>query len=217
MAVKAVIFDMDGVLIASEGYWFETRVDFAKAHGKDWTMDDQRACMGVNTIEWGQIMKQRLALDMPVQDVMAEVKSRLIARLEEKLPVLPGAVEAVQAAAAAYPIALASGSPTEVILKVTQLMGIDKLFRTMVFGDDMARGKPAPDIYLETARRLAMNPADCAGVEDSGNGVRSLKAAGMKIIAVPSPGFPLSQELLALADRVLPSLTEFSAELVRTL
>jgi HAD superfamily hydrolase (TIGR01509 family) len=217
MAVKAVIFDMDGVLIASEGIWFETRVDFARAHGKDWKMDDQRACMGVNTIEWGHIMKQRLGLEMPVEDIMAEVKSRLIARLIEKLPVLPGAIEAVQAAAAAYPIALASGSPTEVILKVTQLMGIDKLFRTMVFGDDMARGKPAPDIYLETARRLAINPTDCAGVEDSGNGVRSLKAAGMKIIAVPSPGFPLSQELLALADRVLPSLTEFSAELVRTL
>lgn len=218
MPIEAVIFDMDGVLIASEDYWLKARAAFAADRNKPWTDEDQRRCMGVNTIEWARTMKERLALDdMTLDEIMDDVIGRIIAMYDEKLPVLPGAVEAVELAAEHYRVALASGSPTRAIKEVTKLTGLDALFETMVFGDDMERGKPAPDIYLETARRLNLEPGNCVGIEDSANGVRALKAAGMYAIAAPSPGFPLPDEVLALADRHIDTLKEFSIDLIREL
>jgi mannitol-1-/sugar-/sorbitol-6-/2-deoxyglucose-6-phosphatase len=217
MPIEAVIFDMDGVIVASEDYWLESRVEYVGSLGKTWTDDDQRACMGVNTIEWGHLMKQRQSLEPSVDTIMDEVKGRVISRLEARLPVLPGAVEAVHTAASKFRVGLASGSPTAVIKRVTELTGLDKVFEVMVFGDDMERGKPNPDIYWEAARQLGVEPANCVGIEDSSNGVRALKAAGMKIIAVPSPGFALSPEIVAMADVHLSSLEQFSVELVEGL
>jgi HAD superfamily hydrolase (TIGR01509 family) len=216
MPIQAVIFDMDGVIVDSEAYWWQARVEFATRRGLTWTMDDQRVAMGRSTIEWARVMRERLHLDdMSLDDIMAEVIAGINARLAARLPVLPGAVEAVHAAASAYPVALASGSPTSVIDEVMRLTGLDGVFLHTLYGDDMDRGKPDPEIYFKTAARLGVDPANCVGIEDSGNGVRALHAAGMHIIAVPSPGFPLSAELLALADVKLNSLTEFSVELVR--
>lgn len=219
MTITTVIFDMDGVLVDSEEYWLQARVEFAAALGKSWTMDDQRLAMGRNTIEWAHVMQERLQLEgqMTLEAIMADVKGRVIAKLEQHLPTLPGALEAVHTSAANFRVALASGSPTEVIETVMRLTRLDAIFETMVFGDTIARGKPAPDIYLEAARRLGVQPSECVGIEDSGNGLRSLKAAGMKAIAVPSPGFPLSAQLIALADVQLGSLLEFSPEVVHRL
>jgi HAD superfamily hydrolase (TIGR01509 family) len=217
MPIAAVIFDMDGVLVDSEAYWFASRIDFAVDRGLAWTMDDQRLAMGRSTIEWARVMQERLALDMTPEAIMDDVIRRVMARLEARLPVLPGALEAVQTAASAYPVALASGSPTLVIDTVMRLTGLDRTFQTIVYGDDMAHGKPAPDIYLITAERLGVEPARCLGIEDSGNGLRALHAAGMKSIAVPSPGFSLAPEVLALADSVLPSLEAFTLDLIRSL
>jgi HAD superfamily hydrolase (TIGR01509 family) len=217
MPIEAVIFDMDGVIVDSEEYWWQSRVEFAEKRGLTWSFDDQRSAMGRSTIEWARVMQERLTLDMPLEAIMSEVIAGINARLEARLPVLPGAVEAVQASAAAYPVALASGSPTSVIREVMKLTGLDQVFRFTVFGDDMQNGKPDPEIYLTTAQKLGVDPARCLGIEDSGNGLRALKAAGMYAIAVPSPGFPLSDDLLALADRALGSLTEFSIELVQAL
>jgi mannitol-1-/sugar-/sorbitol-6-/2-deoxyglucose-6-phosphatase len=218
MPIEAVIFDMDGVLVDSEEYWWQSRLEFAGALGKTWTMDDQRQTMGRNTVEWGRIMQERLSLhEMPLEDIMNGVKSRVIARLEARLPLLPGAVEAVHTAAQGYPVALASGSPKEVINKVMQMTRLNQVFQHIVYADDMPRGKPAPDVYLATAKLLNVDPARCLGIEDSGNGLRSLKAAGMIAIAVPSPGFPLPSELLAIADHVMSSLEGFSLDLVQSL
>jgi mannitol-1-/sugar-/sorbitol-6-/2-deoxyglucose-6-phosphatase len=218
MPIEAVIFDMDGVLVDSEEYWWQSRLEFAGALGKTWTMDDQRQTMGRNTVEWGRIMQERLSLhEMPLEDIMNGVKSRVIARLEARLPLLPGAVEAVHTAAQGYPVALASGSPKEVINKVMQMTRLNQVFQHIVYADDMPRGKPAPDVYLATAKLLNVDPARCLGIEDSGNGLRSLKAAGMIAIAVPSPGFPLPSELLAMADHVMSSLEGFSLDLVQSL
>ena len=217
MPIEAVIFDMDGVIVDSEEYWWQSRVEFAEKRGKSWTFDDQRTAMGRSTVEWAQVMQERLVLDLPLADIMREVIAGVNARLEARLPVLPGAVEAVRASGAAYPVALASGSPTQVINEVMKLTGLDQVFRFTVYGDDMQRGKPDPEIYLTTARKLGVDPANCVGIEDSGNGLRALHAAGMHAIAVPSPGFPLSDDLVALADRVLGSLTEFSVDLIKSL
>jgi HAD superfamily hydrolase (TIGR01509 family) len=217
MPVKAVIFDMDGVIVDSEEYWWQSRVEFAARRGKAWTMDDQRLAMGRSTIEWARVMHERLALEESLDDIMGEVIGGVNARLAARLPVLPGAIEAVRLSGSAYPVALASGSPTSVIQEVMRLTGLDKVFRFVVYGDDMTHGKPDPEIYLKTAALLNVDPQDCLGIEDSGNGLRALHAAKMHVIAVPSPGFPLSDELLKLADVKLNSLTEFSLELVRSL
>lgn len=215
MPIQAVIFDMDGVLVDSEEYWWQSRVEFADKLGKHWSFDDQRTAMGRNTLEWAQVMQERLETDIPLEEIVEQVRGGVITRLEARLPVLPGALESVRIAASAYRVALASGSPKLVIQRVMSLMGLDRAFEVIVYGDDMPHGKPAPDVYLETARQLGLNPTDCVGIEDSANGLRALKAAGMYVIAVPSPGFPLLDEVLALAHRVLPSLTEFSVDLVR--
>jgi HAD superfamily hydrolase (TIGR01509 family) len=217
MPIRAVIFDMDGVIVDSEEYWWQSRVEFAARRGKAWTMDDQRLAMGRSTIEWARVMHERLALEESLDDVMREVIGGVNARLEARLPVLPGALEAARLSGSAYPVALASGSPTSVIQEVMRLTGLDQVFRFVVYGDDMQNGKPDPEIYLKTAALLGVEPTDCLGIEDSGNGLRALHAAGMRAIAVPSPGFPLSAELLAMADVKLNSLTEYSLELVRSL
>lgn len=216
-SITAVIFDMDGVLVDSEVYWQQSREDFARALGKVWTSDDHRACMGRSTIEWAEIMRERLNLDWSLEQVIEDIKKRVIAHYEERLPVLPGALEAVRASATAYKVALASGSATPIIQLVTQRTGLDQVFEAVIYGDDLPRGKPAPDIYLEAARRLGVSPAQSVGVEDSANGLRSLKAAGMRAIAVPSPSYPLPDDILKLADKVLTSLEGFSVGLVRTL
>lgn len=216
MPIEAIIFDMDGVLVDSEAYWWESRLEFAAELGKTWTMDDQHACMGRNTSEWGRVMQERLHLhDMPLDSLTADIRRRVIARVEARLPILPGAIEAVQTAASLAPVALATGSPVEIAELIMRLTGLDKVFKVMVFADTMPRGKPAPDVYLETARQLNVPPARCLGIEDSPNGLRSLHAAGMIALAVPSPDFPLPPEILALAHRKIDSLLEFTPELVR--
>lgn len=217
MPIEAVIFDMDGVIVDSEVYWLQARQAFAETHAKTWTMDDQRVAMGRNTVEWARVMQERLQLDLTIDTIIADMKGRLIEQYEQRLPLLPGAIEAVQTAASAYPVALASGSPVDIIDYVMQRTGLDKVFQYVVYADDMPNGKPAPDVYLHTAQLLGVAPNVCVGIEDSPNGLRSLHAAGMRVIAVPSPDFPLADDVAALADFALPSLTGFSLDLVRGL
>jgi HAD superfamily hydrolase (TIGR01549 family) len=218
MPIEAVIFDMDGVIVDSEGYWLKAREEFAHARGKQWTDDDQRSVMGRSTIEWARIMQDRLQLQsMSLDDIIRDTIAQVRAQYDVHMPVRFGAVEAVQYAAAGYRVGLASGSETSLIKYVTRQLGIDKLLKVMVYGDDMERGKPAPDIYLKAAELLGVSPANCVGIEDSGNGIRSLQAAGMKIIAAPSPGYPLSQELMSLANVVVQSLEEVTPELFKRL
>jgi HAD superfamily hydrolase (TIGR01509 family) len=218
MPFEAVIFDMDGVIVASEDYWWESRVEWAAKHGKTWTHDDQRLAMGRNTAEWAAVMQERLHLpEIPLQQIMDEMTALVVARMEAQLPLLPGAVEAVQLAASRYRVALASGSPIPIIKRVMALTGLDQIFEVMVYGDDQPRGKPHPDIWLAACNALGVEPARCVGIEDSSNGVRSLVAAGMTAIAAPSPGFPLPDEIVALADAHLPSLQAFDLALLERL
>ncbi|MBN1962999.1 MAG: HAD family phosphatase [Anaerolineae bacterium] len=217
MPIRAVIFDMEGVLMDSEVYWRACREDFARDLGKLWTLDDQQHAMGRNTVEWARVMQERLGIAMPVQDIIDDMIRRVIARYDERLPLRPGALEAVRLAAAHYRVGLASGSPTPVIQVAMQRSGLDRAFQVMVYGDDIPRGKPAPDIYQEALRQLGVAAEEAVGIEDSANGVRALKAAGMWAIAAPSPGFDLPDDVQALADRLIDSLEEFSLDLVRGL
>ncbi len=217
MSITTVIFDMDGVLVDSEIYWQQAREDFAREMGKVWTLDDQRLAMGRSTVGWAGVMQTRLASPLSVEEIIADMKRRVKAKYAERLPTRQGALEAVQRLATRYRVGLASGSPTEIIEHVMQLTQLDQVFEVIVYGDTIPNGKPAPDIYLEALRRLNATPAQAVGIEDSANGIRSLHAAGMKIIATPMPEFPLPPDVQNLAHHTLTTLEALTLELMEGL
>jgi len=125
---------------------------------------------------------------------------------------LPGAVEAVRRIGAWVPLAIASSSNRELIDVVLRVSGLAADFGATVSSEEGPRGKPSPDVYLEAARRLGVDPARSGAVEDSHNGIRSAKAAGMRVVAVPNPHYPPDDEALALADVVVASIGELQLE-----
>jgi HAD superfamily hydrolase (TIGR01509 family) len=205
---------MDGVLIDSEQLWDEVREQLARERGGRWHERAQADMMGMSSTEWSRYMHDVIGLVEPPEEINAEVVRRLLARYRESLPLMPGAVAAVERLAARWPLGLASSSNREVIDAVLELAGIAHLFRATVSSEEVEHGKPAPDVYLEAARRLGVDPTSCAAVEDSANGIRSARAAGMRVIAIPNPHYPPGEDVLALADVVLHSLDELTPERV---
>jgi HAD superfamily hydrolase (TIGR01509 family) len=212
--ITAVVLDMDGVLIDSEQLWDEVREQLARERGGRWHERAQADMMGMSSTEWSRYMHDVIGLAEPPEEINAEVVRRLLARYRESLPLMPGAVAAVERLAAEWPLGLASSSNREVIDAVLELAGIAHLVRATVSSEEVEHGKPAPDVYLEAARRLGVDPTSCAAVEDSANGIRSARAAGMRVIAIPNPHYPPSEDVLALADVVLHSLDELTPERV---
>jgi HAD superfamily hydrolase (TIGR01509 family) len=213
-AITAVVLDMDGVLIDSEQLWDEVREQLARERGGRWHERAQAEMMGMSSTEWSRYMHDVIGLAEPPEEINAEVVRRLLARYRGSLPLMPGAVAAVERLAARWPLGLASSSNREVIDTVLELAGIAHLFRATVSSEEVEHGKPAPDVYLEAARRLGVDPTSCAAVEDSANGIRSARAAGTRVIAIPNPHYPPSEDVLALADVVLHSLDELTPERV---
>lgn len=204
--VEAVVFDLDGVLVDSEPLWEQVRRQVVAEHGGRWTDDAQSRLMGMSTPEWARYLSEGLGVGLPPDDVAALVIERMGARYAERLPLIPGAVEAVRAMAARWPLGLASSSPQALIEAVLDAAALGDAFAVALSTEGVARGKPAPDIYLTVAERLGTNPARCAAVEDSSNGLRSAAAAGMRVIAIPHPRYPPDPDALALAGLVLPGL-----------
>jgi HAD superfamily hydrolase (TIGR01509 family) len=206
--IDAVVFDMDGVLLASEEVWDAVREDYVRERGGRYDDEIQRAMMGMSSTEWSQYLHDTAGVPDEPEAINADVVRLMLSAYAEHLPVLPGAVEAVHRAAARYRLGLASSSNRELIDAVLDLAGLAECFAVTVSSEEVARGKPAPDVYLEAARRLGVDPANCTAVEDSHGGIRSAKAAGMTVIAIPNPTYPPDDEALALADVVLHSLDE---------
>jgi HAD superfamily hydrolase (TIGR01509 family) len=151
---------------------------------------------------------------MDPEDINAAVVDRLVAGYRRGLPLLPGAVEAVRALGARWPLGLASSSNVPVIALVLEETGLDGVIRAWVSSEQVARGKPAPDVYLEAARRLGVDAAACVAVEDSSNGLRAAAAAGMAAIAVPNPHYPPAEDALALASVSVPVVGDITPALV---
>jgi HAD superfamily hydrolase (TIGR01509 family) len=214
MTIKAVIFDMDGVLVDSEVYWAKSRVEYADDRNREWTDDLQRLAMGRSTVGWATVMKEHLNLDESIDEIIAEMKERVIAHYELKMPTRPGAIESVKHMSKHLRVGLASGSPTEIIKAVLRITELDQIFEVMIYGDDIPNGKPAPDIYLEAMKQLGITPDVTVGIEDSSNGILSLKAAGMYSVAAPSPEFPLSDEILVMVDAHITTLEDFTIDLI---
>ena len=158
MPIEAVIYDMDGVLVDSEVYWDKSRVDFARDRDQTWTDDYQRLAMGRSTVGWATVMQEKLRLDESIEDIIAEMKGRVIAHYEQRMPTRPGAIESVHRMKQHFRVGLASGSPTEIIKAVLRITGLDQVFEVIIYGDDIPRGKPAPDIYLEAMAQLGVLP-----------------------------------------------------------
>ena len=204
--IDAVVFDLDGVIIDSEHVWDEVRQRLAEERGGRWHDQASREMMGMSSREWSRYMHDVIGLAEPPEEINAEVVRRLVAVYHEELPLLDGAVEAVEALAGRWPLGLASSSNRELIDLVLRVSGLERWFAATVSSEEVARGKPAPDVYLEAARRLGVAAERCAAVEDSENGIRSAKAAGMRVVAIPNPRYPPAEDALAAADVVLPSV-----------
>jgi HAD superfamily hydrolase (TIGR01509 family) len=212
--IEAVVFDMDGLLLDSEQVWDEVREQLARERGGRWHEQAQRDMMGMSSQEWSRYMHDAIGLAETPDEINAEVVRRMAARYRGSLPLIPGAVDAVRRIGAVWPLGLASSSNRPLIDLALELMGVSELFNATVSSEEVGRGKPAPDVYLEAARRLGVDPSRIAAVEDSHNGIRSARAAGMRVIAIPNPHFPPDREALAAADVVLVSLAELTSEVV---
>jgi HAD superfamily hydrolase (TIGR01509 family) len=212
--IEAVIFDLDGVLIDSEHVWDEARQRLAEERGVRWPEGASRDMMGMSSREWSRYMRDVVGIDDEPDEISAEVVRRLEAIYREKLPLVDGAVEAVERLAAHWPLGLASSSNRELIDLVLELSGLDRYFRATVSSEEVPHGKPAPDVYLEAARRLGVDPGRAAAVEDSENGILAAKAAGMRMVALPNPRYPPAANALEQADEIIGSLAELTPEVM---
>jgi HAD superfamily hydrolase (TIGR01509 family) len=210
--IDAFVFDLDGVLLDSEQVWDEAREQLAQERGGRWHPQAQRDMMGMSSPEWSRYMHEVIGLPEPPDEINREVVERLAAIYEEHLPVIDGARGAVERMGARWPLGVASSSNRELIELVLERLGVAQLFAATVSSEEVARGKPAPDVYLEAARRLNVDPKKAAAVEDSHNGILAAKAAGMCVLAIPNAHFPPEPDALEQADAVVGSLADLTPE-----
>jgi HAD superfamily hydrolase (TIGR01509 family) len=210
-----VIFDLDGVLIDSETVWADVRERVTRELGGHWHDCAQREMMGMSSHEWSRYMRDSLGVPEEPGDISALVVERLRERFEREVPLMPHAAKTVRTLAETWPLGLASSSNRPLIDLVLERTELAPCFRVTVSSEEVGRGKPAPDVYLEAARQLDVDPSACAAVEDATNGIRSAHAAGMTVIVALHPDFPPTPEALELADLVIDSLADLPAAVPR--
>jgi HAD superfamily hydrolase (TIGR01509 family) len=215
--IEAVVFDLDGVLIDSEPVWEQVRRQVVADHGGHWAAGAQQRLMGMSTEEWARYLSEDLGVGLPPDRIAALVIERMAARYTERLPLMPGAVEAVRRLAARWPLGLASSSPPSLIETVLDAASLRSSFAVAMSTEQVPHGKPAPDIYLAVAAQLGHRPERCAAVEDSSNGLRSAAAAGLHVVAIPHPKYPPDPDALEKAGLVLTSLAELTPDTIGAL
>jgi HAD superfamily hydrolase (TIGR01509 family) len=212
--IEGVVFDLDGVILDTEELWDETRESLARERGGRWSERAQADMMGMSSKEWSQYMHDVVGLAEPPEEINHEVVRRMLARYADGVPLIDGAVETVRLLAGRWPLAVASSSNREIIDAALEAAGVASSFRATVSSEEVARGKPAADVYVEAARRLRVDPTRCAAIEDSSNGIRSAHAAEMRVIAIPNRRYPPAADVLALAAVVLGSIRELTPDVV---
>jgi HAD superfamily hydrolase (TIGR01509 family) len=215
--IEAVVFDVDGVLIDSEPVWERVRRKLVAERGGRWPDDAQDRMMGMSTAEWSRYISEEFGVSLAPERVAELVIAAMKAEYRAHLPLLPGAVEAVRALSGRWRLAVASSAPKSLIEAVLDASGLRWAFAASVSSEEVTRGKPAPDVYLEATARLGVSPPGCAAVEDSSNGLRSAAAAGLAVIAVPRPEYPPAADALGHARVVLGSLTELTPAVIEGL
>jgi HAD superfamily hydrolase (TIGR01509 family) len=214
--IEAVVFDLDGVLLDSEQRWNEAKEALVRESGGRWREEAPVAMMGMSSPEWSRYLREDLGVPLSREEINREIVRRMEDRFRDGLPLLPGAGEAVRALAARWPLGLASSSNRELIDLFLSLSGFGDAFRVTVSSEEVARGKPAPDVYLEAASQLGVDPARCVAIEDSSNGIRAGAAAGMAVIAAPNPHYPPAEDALALAAVTVGGVAEVTPPLVES-
>jgi HAD superfamily hydrolase (TIGR01509 family) len=214
VSIEAVVFDLDGVILESEEIWDDVRESYVRERGGRYDADAQRAMMGMSSTEWSRFIHEELGVEATPAEINADVVELMTARYREQLPLIPGAREAVGRMARVFPLAIASSSNRPLIAVALELAEMTELFRATVSSEEVARGKPAPDVYLEAARRLGVDPERCAAIEDSHSGIASAQAAGMKVVAIPNRRYPPDADALAKAVVVLESIAELTPDMI---
>ena len=214
MSIEAVVFDLDGVLVDSDHIWHEVRESLARERGGRWTDQSEADMSGMSSTEWSQYLHDVVGLAEAPEELNDEVVRRMLARYEAELPLVNGAPDAVQRLAESFRLAVASSSNRELIDGVLAAAGLAEHFEVTVSSEEVARGKPSPDVYLEAATRLRLDPGRCAAIEDSANGIRAAHRAGMRVVAIPNRRYPPAADALELADEVVGSAAELTAALV---
>jgi HAD superfamily hydrolase (TIGR01509 family) len=208
--VEAVVFDLDGVLIDSERVWDRARRELVAETGGHWSQRATEEMLGMSSGEWSRFVRDRLGVALEPAEINDRVVQRVLASYARELPLLPGAVAAVRRTAAVWPLGLASSANRSVIDAVLAASGLDACFKVTVSGEEVAHGKPAPDVYLSATDGLGADPRRSAAIEDSANGLRAAAAAGMAVIAVPNREFPPGDDALRLADLEIQSLAQLT-------
>jgi HAD superfamily hydrolase (TIGR01509 family) len=212
--IQAVVFDLDGVILQTEEVWDEVRGGYVRDQGGRYDEQAQRDMMGMSAPEWSRYLHDQRGVPGTPEQISADVVRLMEARYRVELPLIPGAREAVERLAARWPLGLASSSNRRLIDVALELARLEPFFRATVSSEEVARGKPAPDVYLEAARRLGLAAEKCAAVEDSHSGIRSARAAGMRVVAIPNPAYPPDPQALEAADVTLASIQELTPEIV---
>jgi len=215
--LSAVVFDLDGVLVESEHLWEENWSLHAAANDYDWLQSDTATVQGMSVPEWSGYMAERIGRGRPAEIAEAVIDGMIGALHGGRVDLLPGAPEMVAAAADRVPIAVASSAPRRLIEAVLEATGLRSHFSAFVSSEEVPRGKPSPDVYLEAARRISASPASCAAVEDSSNGIRAAAAAAMAVIAIPNPVYPPRPDALALCAKIAASPDEVRRFLIERL
>jgi HAD superfamily hydrolase (TIGR01509 family) len=215
--IEAVVFDLDGVLIDSEPVWEQVRHRLVDERGGHWLPDTQSRLMGMSTAEWARYLSEDLGVGLTPTEVAETVTRRMADSYTRALPLLADATDALGRLGERWPLGLASSSPRSLIDTVLAGAGWTGLFDVTLSTEEVERGKPAPDVYLAVTQRLEVPTHSAVAVEDSTNGLRSAAAAGLRVIAVPRPGYPPSDPALAGADLILSSLTELNVTAVESL
>lgn len=206
--VRAVIFDLDGVLLESEQVWSAVKRELSLEAGGVWTPEAEQDMLGMSSTEWSRYMHEQLALPLEPPEISASVAERVATRYRESLPVIAGADLAVRTLAERYPLGLASSSNRQTIGLVLDLAGWSSCFSSTTSSEEVGAGKPAPDVYVETARRLGMPVVSCVAIEDSAVGIRSARAAGLSVVAIPNRAYPPAADVLSQADVVLDTISD---------
>jgi HAD superfamily hydrolase (TIGR01509 family) len=209
-AVQAVVFDLDGVLLDSEGWWDEVRRGLAADAGQPWPEEATRAMQGMSTPEWSAYLTGVVGVPGDPKHLATTVIDRMEARYRLRLPLLPGAVEVVQRLGSHWTLGVATSSPRRLLHIVLESAGLAGWFRVSVSTEDVPAGKPSPAVYEEVVRRLEVDPQRTVAIEDSSNGLRSAAAAGLRVIAVPNAAYPPAEDALALSSLVVHSLDEIT-------
>ncbi len=208
--IEAVVFDLDGVLLDSERLWDRARRQVADEHGGRWRPEATSDMQGMSSLEWSRYLREQLGVELGEERIVELVVDALLDRYRQDLPLLPGAAEAVARIGRRWPLGLASSANRPVIDEFLGLSGLTDAFGVTVSSEEVARGKPHPDVYLEASRRLGAPSGDCVAIEDSSNGIKAALAAGMRVAVVPNRDFPPDAGLLDRADLVVHHLDDLT-------